>query len=229
MRHPRVLWTEALRANLRQNFHSKKALLCLETLFLAGLIWMAAGLPAYAQSTAAAPSATRRVTPPMSHLYWHMMTHQNHLDRAAAAREQLGKDGSWLRNYYQQKLGFTNSEFQPVREAAQRLEIKLKQINDRAKDLVTADRNSHPHALARREDLPAPIAELSQLSQQHESALQSEMDNLRKALGEKRAAKLDDFLMKNLAPKVTMRPVPVPHPHGASRQTMPAFPQGVQQ
>lgn len=206
---------------------------CLAGKGISGLLFTAlmlapATMPIIAQTTSPAPLIEKHVTPSLAHLYWHMMMHQNHLDRSAAVREQQGKDGNWLRHYYQQKLGFTDSEFQPVRDTAQRLETELKQINDRVKAVVAADRASHPRTLSNPADLPPPIPELAQLGQQHEAVLQNEMDKLRKALGPKHSAKLDAFLQKDFAPNVTIRLVSPPQAHVPSRQPAPPFPVEVQ-
>src|SRR5262249_40343119 len=53
-----------------------------------------------ATSGSASPQASQTRRAPLSHLYWHFLLHQNHLDKSAAAREQQGKDGNWLRNHY---------------------------------------------------------------------------------------------------------------------------------
>jgi hypothetical protein len=156
------------------------------------------------------------------------MMHQTHLDRVAAARTQQGKDGTWLRNYYQQALGFTDAEYQPVRDTAARLQSELKAIDDKVQTIVAADQAGHSPRLMKPHDLPPPIPELAQLGQQRESLIQSEMANLQKALGPQRAAKLDDFLQKNMAPKVTMRLLAPPQKHIPSNQSAPAFQPEVQ-
>ncbi len=176
-------------------------------------------LPVYAQTL----PPSHKATPPLSHLYWHFMTHQLHLDQVATARTQQGKNGAWLRNYYQQQLGFTDAQFQPVRDVATQLQSDLKAIDDRVQTLVTADQASHSHQLTSPHNLPPPIAELAQLSQQREATLQKAMVNLQAALGPQRAARLDDYLQKNMAPKVTMKWMSPPQPHTPSSQGGPAF------
>lgn len=151
------------------------------------------------------------------------MMHQLHLDQVAAARTQQGKNGAWLRNYYQQQLGFTDAQFQPVRDVATQLQSELKAIDDRVQALVTADQASHSHQSTSPQALPPPIAELTQLSQQREATLQKEMANLQAVLGPQRAAQLDDYLQKNMAPKVTMKWMSPPQPQTPSSQGGPAF------
>jgi len=189
-------------------------------MLMVGWLCAAATLPLSAQTQ---PPAAHKETPPLSHLYWHFMMHQLHLDQVAAARTQQGKNGAWLRNYYQQQLGFNDAQFQPVRDTATQLQAELKAINDRVQTLVTADQASHVHHMSGPQDLPPPIAELAQLAQQHEAILQKEMGNLQAALGPDRAAKLDDFLQKNMAPKVTMKWLAPPQRHMPSSQAGPAF------
>jgi hypothetical protein len=155
------------------------------------------------------------------HLYWHFLMYQNHLDRAAAAHEKQGKDGKWLRNHLQQRLGFTDSQFAPIRTSAQRLEPQVVDIRAKAMVIVKADRAwAQTHPEARRTRLPvgdpaaagealrsAPPtpgrAQLHQLQQQHEAAIQHEMEALKTALGPELAAKLDNFIQNDWTRQVT--------------------------
>jgi primosomal protein N'' len=97
-------------------------------LLAAMLLALAATAPTHsvAQDQPAPKPQIAKAYKPVSleHQYWHLLRWQNHLDKAAAEHEKQGKDGSWLRDHIQKELGFTDAEFAPVRDSAQRLEPK---------------------------------------------------------------------------------------------------------
>ncbi|HLJ29311.1 MAG TPA: hypothetical protein VKY85_21570 [Candidatus Angelobacter sp.] len=164
--------------------------------------------------------------PSVPHLYWHFLMYQNHLDRAAAAHEKQGKDGSWLRNHFQQRLGFTDEQFAPVRTAAQRLAPEITAIKAKAVAIAKEDRiwikanmgGNRPRlvggdAAANAEALTnAPVppghAQLKQLQQQFEDTIQQEVDSLKSALGPQNAAKLDNLIQNEWSRQVTLIRVP---------------------
>jgi hypothetical protein len=189
-----------------------------------------------------ANAATTGVQPQrvsLAHLYLHFLLYQNHLDRAAAAREQQGKDGKWLSNHFQQRLGFTADQFALVRATAQRLEPELKDIKAQAVVIVQADRawvQVHPEASRSR--LPvgdaaavgaairsAPVrpgwAKLKQLQQQQETTIQQEVETLKAALGPAPAAKLDNLIQNEWANHVSsihVQPGQLRSPRGPVRR-----------
>lgn len=143
--------------------------------------------------------------PPLPHLYMHFLLYQNHLDRAAAAHEEQGKDGSWLRDHFQQQLGFTYAQFGSVRSTGVRLESELKQIGAEAMAIVQADR------AARLENTTAsklPNSQLADLTKQRENLIQREIDSLNRELGPEASAKLQDFLENHF-----LQNRPSLHPH----------------
>jgi hypothetical protein len=178
---------------------------------------------------ASSAHVVRTMPVPLSHLYWHFLLLQNHLDRVAAVHEQKGEDGSGLRNYYQNLLGFTDAQFTPVRQVAQRLEPALKAIDEEVKAVIDADHARHSRVLASPSDLPPVPAELVQLQNKHEATVEQEVKNLKAALGAEETAKLETFLRQEFVHNVTAQRVNVPHPHGdPSRHTVPPFAQEVQ-
>ncbi|HMD83987.1 MAG TPA: hypothetical protein VKO18_04710 [Terriglobia bacterium] len=173
---------------------------------LAGtLLCVLVGVPALAQTSSPVPSKGQKVQAPLSHLYWHFLLYQNHLDKVATQREQQGKNGAWLRNHFQNELGFTDAQFAVVRATAQRLETELKGVDAQAKAIIDADHAAHrqqsgsPHTWR-----PVP-PELKALQQQHEAVIQSEVSHLKGALGPDLAAKLDALLQSELARNVTVQ------------------------
>src|SRR5262249_31559410 len=73
---------------------------------LMGWLCLLANLPVYGQATPASLQAGQNGRAPLSHLYWHFLVYQNHLDKTAAAREQRGRAGSWWANHSRQGGGF---------------------------------------------------------------------------------------------------------------------------
>ena len=159
----------------------------------------------------ATPSANRA---PLPHLYMNFLLYQNHLDKAAAQHEAQGKDGSWLRNLLQERLGFTSSQFSVVRASAVRLESELNDIKVRASAAIQADHAASaqspnaPRAAIRQ--LPA----LDDLRKEREDVIQREIDGLNRELGPEASAKLqatiEDIFSQNQAIHVTPAPPRAP-------------------
>jgi hypothetical protein len=160
-------------------------------------------------------------------LYWHFLIHQNHLDRAAILRQQQGKDGSWLHDYYQRRLGFTAAEFQPVRQTASRLEAELNDIDTKVQSVVKAARAAHPRVLKSPRDLPPVPPQLYELREQHEAVIAREVARLKAALGTERTARLEAFLQNEFAPNVTHHVLNPPRPGDAAKHPLPAAPKEV--
>lgn len=188
--------------------------LLLMTALVGGLLSSAS-----AQTDASAGSPGKPV--PLSHLYWHFLMHQNHLLTEATAREKQGKDGKWLRNHYQQKLNFRDSEMAQVDQSASRLASELKQLQDRAQAIVDAYRAKYPRELAGPDALPPVPPELYELGKKRETLIKAEMNKLRESLGTKRAATLDQFLQTQLGSRVTVQRVSPPRPHDPRNYPLP--------
>jgi len=141
---------------------------------------------------------------PLPHLYWHFLLYQNHLDRVAAVREQQGKDGGALRTHFQKKLGFTDSQFQVVRNAGLQLEGKLKPIDEKARAIAKQDRDWRRVNGVSRSVPPPGHAQMQQLRKDHEAVIEAQVVDLNRALGSKSAAKLQSFIETDWAPHVTV-------------------------
>jgi hypothetical protein len=162
-----------------------------------------------------APAVAPKAQVSLPHLYWHFLLYQNHLDRVAATREQQGKNGKWLRDHFQKRLAFTDTQFAAVRAAAQRLEAQLKDIRAKAMPIIQADRQLAglgmptgsppvPTGGVRDPNRARPgRAQLQELQLQHEAAITNEMNRLKQDLGPEASAKLENFLQNDLARHVT--------------------------
>jgi cysteinyl-tRNA synthetase len=161
-------------------------------------------------------------------LYRHFLAYQGHLDEVGASLDREGKDGSQFRDHYQQKLGFTNEAFAPVRSAALRLNSALNNEDAKIKAAIDAFRAQHPRKLASPFDLPRVPEELKQLQKEKDTIIQNEVDQLNGELGPERAAKLQALIQNDFAPNVHVYSTHnIPH-HDPSKNPLPQFPQGVQ-
>lgn len=173
-------------------------------------------------------SSSTSMPVPLPHLYWHFLVLQNHLDRVAAARARQGEDASGLRNFYQDRLGFSDAQYAPVRLMAQRLEPELRAIDAQVRAVIDADHARHSRVLTSPQQLPPVPPELAPLQQKHEATIQREVNNLKAALGPQETARLETFLTHEFARNVTAQKLSAPHPHNdPSRGTLPPFPQEV--
>ncbi|MGO9096736.1 MAG: hypothetical protein ACLQGV_16140 [Bryobacteraceae bacterium] len=197
---------------------------------LVGLLCILLSSPAWAQPPgsrpASQPATTHRISLP--HLYRHFLAFQNHLDRVAAELDKQGKDGSGLRNHFQQTLGFDDSQFGAVRETALTLEAKLKDQDAKAKAIIDATRAKYPRALHSPADLPPVPPELVQLQRERDSIIEEQVAALKAKLGATPASTLDAFLEHHFAPTVTVNHVGPPRPHNPAHHPLPPFPREVQ-
>ena len=200
----------------------------IETWRRAGLLVLLAGGLAFAQT--AGPAATAQAAPPgalpLRLLYRHFLAVQNHLDRAAAAHDQEGKDGSWLRNHYQHELGFTDAQFTAIRQTALRLESELKEQDAQAKAVIDAAHAQQARTPGSPADVPP---ELVELQKGRDSLIDQEVALLRTELGLEAAGRLDTYLQRNFTSNLKVRTVPPPPPHGMLRFSASTSAKGVQQ
>jgi hypothetical protein len=174
--------------------------------------------PATAESQQAAqlpaPGTFQPKPIPLPHLYWHFLVYQNHLDNTAAANEQQGKDGQWLRTFLQKKLVFSDSEFATVRDSSVRLTAEIKALDAQAQAIVQADTAAHKQGLIPVGSAPPGLAQLKALSAQREAYIGAEIQYLNQALSAQDAATLQTFLQQTFSKTVTTvdrrQPSPLP-------------------
>lgn len=163
---------------------------------------------AFGQAASPVPAGGTRARVSLPHLYWHFLMYQNHLDQVAAQRMASGKNGSWLSNHFEQKLGFTDAQFAVVRSTAQRLQVNLKAVDAQAKAIIAAGHQGAPPYPGTSHPWGPFPPELKALAQQHEAVIQTEVANLKAALGPGAAAQLETFLQNDFARNVTVQNVP---------------------
>lgn len=182
--------------------------------------------------TSGAPPASQASSPsriPLPILYREFLAYQNHLDAAAAALQAQGKDGSWLRNHFQDKLGFNDQQFASVRQTAVQLAAELKAQDAKAKAIIDQIHAQYPHTITDPSQLPPVPPELIALQKGRDAIVAREIANLKTALGKTAASKLDSFLEHNFAPTVTVTSIGPPRPHDPAQHPIAPFTQETQQ
>ena len=122
----------------------------------------------------------------LSHLYWHFLIHQSFLDTMAARLQAEGKNGNAFRNDLQNRLGFSDADYAPIRTSSQRLASELKALNDQMKALGT----SHSDAV-----------QMQTFIQQRDAYVNNEIYNLSIELSPQQKAALEKFMTSFFAPK----------------------------
>ena len=145
------------------------------------------------------PSTSQVERPPLPHLYMHFLLYQNHLDKAAMAHENQGKDGAWLRDHFEKELGFTPAQFAVVRSTAIRLESELKEIQNRAVTIAQADRRERERSESQPNASVTPNLQLRDLTKERDALLEREIAKLDETLGDAAAVRLRDYIATKFA------------------------------
>ena len=152
----------------------------------------------------------------LPHLYWHFVVYQHHLEEVAAEHEKQGKEGQWLRNYLQTKLGFTDTDFAPIRVSAERLSAEIKDLDSKAMTIAAADREARRKGLVALDATPPGHEQLKALTAEREADINAEIQSLNQALSQKNADALRTFLTQRFSQNVTALQIDrSKHPEGA--------------
>jgi hypothetical protein len=149
-----------------------------------------------------AETQTRPVSLP--HLYWHFLLYQHHLDQLAVEHEKQGKDGGWLRTYLQTKLSMTDTEFQPIRESADRLDSETTALNAKAHATVAAARAAISKDGSASTGAEQARRDLQNLTAERETAINAEIDTLNASLGPEAAAVLKHYITNDFSKTVSI-------------------------
>jgi hypothetical protein len=147
---------------------------------------------------------------PLNHVYWHFFMYQEHLEKVAAEHEKQGKDGSWLRDHFQKSLGFDYREFNIVRATALFVSQEIAKLNQREQKIIESDRaamkaNSLPQGVP-----PPGIPMLKLITLDRETLLNTQIEQMDRALGPEKAQVLRSYLMQTVqnGPKPSTSPAP---------------------
>lgn len=110
---------------------------------------------------------------------WHLLAWQNHLDQVADEHEKRGKDGRWLRDYVQNRLGLEEGLFAPVHESAQRLAETLQTIDQEARAILDEKRMASLQSRTSTSTDSGNSTQLHQLTLDRQQAIHDEIVRLR--------------------------------------------------
>jgi hypothetical protein len=166
---------------------------------------------AYFHSYAQAPAEPAPITSgrsssvPMSHLYWHFLMYQNHLDQEAAQMEKEGKSGAVVRSFIQTKLNMSDTRFEPIHRASDRLSASLANLNSRAQHLRSLYIQSRPPLDGTLSPEQQNLHDqLKKLNVEREELLTEQMNVLENELTADDRTAFREFLAKQIAPAVTV-------------------------
>jgi hypothetical protein len=125
----------------------------------------------------------------LPHLYWHFLVYQHVLDTKAEQLKAQGRDGSWLRNDLQTRMGFSDADYASIRESSVRLSSELKALDAQSATIRASGVS------------PATAAKLKALVSQREAYIAAEVTFLRYSLPPARIAAFEAFISQFLAPK----------------------------
>lgn len=160
----------------RKSFLSKQ--LYISFLILCGCSCLALGQSVQMQSRQISAAITDPAS--MRHMYFLFFSYQQHLDQVAANAAAAGKDASGLREALQRQLHFSDADYAPVRDSAQRLASEEKSRYDDAK--------IHPLNKA-------------SLPEYRDRDVQAEMDALTNLLSPQNKAALDALIVQMFTPR----------------------------
>lgn len=143
----------------------------------------------------------RIATPPqpvsLAHLYWHFLVYQDHLDNKSLDLITHGKDGSKMHGYLQHQLGWSDSDFAPIRASSSRLSAKIKSLDSQAMAVIGGGPS------------PAASAQLQALTAEREEDINTEVTYLRQTLSPAQVKAFESFLTQFFSPaNATTPPAP---------------------
>jgi hypothetical protein len=139
----------------------------------------------------------------MSHLYWHFLMYQNHLDQRAAEMEKEGKSGTSVKSFLQGKLNMPDNRFELIHQAARRLSASMSDLNARAEKLRAKLIETHPSkSIPPTSEQEQLRSALQMLNDEREAILLREMDRLDNELATEDRARFREFMLRTIAPNV---------------------------
>jgi hypothetical protein len=120
----------------------------------------------------------------ITRVYSLFFTYQRHLDTVADQQEAAGKDANGLRRVLQNRLGFSDDDYKPIRESSNRVAAEMKALLDEIR--------ANPGARAN-------------FSEARDLEINAEMTTLTSELSAKNKMAFETFLVRNFAPQREIR------------------------
>jgi hypothetical protein len=140
---------------------------------------------------------------PLSHLYWHFLQYQHHLNEKAEELEKQGQPGDTVRSLMQSQLKMSDVQFASMHKASDRLSASMSEWNARVEHLRSLYIQSRPS-----KDMPLTSVQqqlhdqLKQMNDEREAILTEQMNSLDNELSTVDRAAFRDFLTKQIASRV---------------------------
>ena len=140
---------------------------------------------------------------PLSHLYWHFLQYQHHLDEKAEELEKQGQSGDTVRSLMQSQLKMPDVQFASMHRASDRLSASMSDWNARVEHLRSLYIQSKPA-----KDIPLTPQQqelhdqLKQMNDEREAILTQQMNSLDNELSTVDRAAFRDFLTKKIASRI---------------------------
>lgn len=159
-----------------------------------------------------APSQAQAI--PDYEVYRMLFHHHVTMKRQADELEKQGKDGTFLREFYQRQAKLSDEQARAFDEIASRCEGQVAEQDAKAKAIVDADlaRNGGGK-LANGARPPEPPPELRALWDERNAIILRAKDALQSAFGDTEFARFEGFVKRDVVPHLS--PVPPSHPRPA--------------
>jgi hypothetical protein len=139
-------------------------------------------------------------TVPLSHLYWHFLTYQHHLDEVAANQEKEGRSGAAARSMMQAKLSMSDEHFEPVHRASDRLHASMANLNARAEHLRSVYVSLNPPKDGPLTPQQQSVHDqLKKMNEEREELLTEQMNRLDNELAPNDRTVFQEFVRKQIA------------------------------
>jgi hypothetical protein len=121
------------------------------------------------------------------------------LNKKADQEQQNNRDGMKFRNLYKDMAGLSEKQARDLDRIAQQTNQRLKQLDQRAKQIINQIRSRVPGGrLQPGQAPPMPPPELEQLSEQRKTLILQSVSELRNNFGEAEFARFSDFVNRKV-------------------------------
>lgn len=147
---------------------------------------------------------TAKTTPiPTRIIYWQMFKHVNFLEQQADIVTQSGKDGSQLRNFYQNHAQLTATETALLKQTASSTAAAIQAIDQQIHAIALKYRAQNAGITpSTKKKLPPPPPELKTLQTQRDNAVLSQVVALQAGLGPTRSQQFDAYVQTCFGPHI---------------------------
>lgn len=166
-----------------------------------GLPWLIASQILFGQSTQ--PSG--HLTVPDHALYFFLFDHISNQDKLAAQEIAAGKNGDYIRNYYETAVGLASPDFQSLHDTALPCRAAVATLDDAATLVIKDFRAKAAAAHTAGTPLPPIPPELTTMQQQRNATVLGCVDQLKQKMTQPGFQKLDQFIHQELAKHVKVQ------------------------